>query len=121
MKISKCGCRPSEGWTAAQGPHLVVVLATDLTPQLVREGYAQDLKRFIQDRRKAQECQYTDRIRVGIVTDSDEVWLAVEENRDFLQRETLATQIRRETLAGAEPVDCQVADADVRIYLIVEQ
>jgi isoleucyl-tRNA synthetase len=108
-----------EGWMAAQGPHLVVVLATDLTPQLIREGHAQDLKRHIQDRRKALQCQYTDRIRVGIVTQSTEVWTAVDENIEFLRSETLAREIVRGSLENVEPVACTVADAEVKIYVQV--
>ncbi len=108
-----------EGWTAAQGPNLVVVLATELTPELIREGYAQDLKRFVQDRRKALECEYTDRIVVGIETESDEVWKAVKENLAFLKKETLAREITRGALSGVEPVVCNVADTEVNIYVKV--
>jgi isoleucyl-tRNA synthetase len=108
-----------EGWTAAQGPHVVVVLSTDLTPELVREGYAQDLKRLIQERRKELQCQYTDRIRVGLETENDSGWAAVEENRDYLLHETLATEIVRGPLDGVAPVECEVADTPVLIYVQV--
>ena len=108
-----------EGWTAAQGPHLVVVLATELTPALVREGYAQDLKRFVQDRRRSLECQYTDRIHVGIETESPEVWTAVEENLEFLKNETLAIDIAKDRIPDTEPVDCEIAGSNVRIYVKV--
>ena len=56
------------GWAAAQGAGCVVVLSTELTPALLREGMALDVIRHIQERRKSLDCQYTDRIRVGIVT-----------------------------------------------------
>ena len=69
------------GWAAAQGPTCVVVLSTELTDALIREGLARDLVRHIQDRRKELDCQYTDRIEVGIVTDSGELRPAIEENR----------------------------------------
>ncbi len=108
-----------EGWTAAQGSHVVVVLATELTPVLIREGVAQDLKRSIQDRRKELGCQYTDRIRVGIEGACDDVWMAVEENLDFLKNETLTVEIRRGPIAGVEPADCEVADSRVKIYVQV--
>ncbi len=108
-----------EGWTAAQGSHVVVVLATDLTPQLIREGVAQDLKRLIQDRRRELQCQYTDRIRVGIEGASDEVWLAVEENLDFLLNETLSVELSRGPIQGVESADCEVADMHVKIYVRV--
>jgi isoleucyl-tRNA synthetase len=108
-----------DGWTAAQGPHVVVVLSTELTPQLIREGYAQDLKRLIQERRKALQCQYTDRIRVGLETERDELWGAVRENLDYLLHETLATEILRGPLRDVEPGECEVADATVIIYVQV--
>ena len=41
-----------EGWAAAQGHAVVVVLATELTEELIREGLARELVRTIQDRRK---------------------------------------------------------------------
>lgn len=108
------------GWTAAQGPRVVVVLATELTPELIREGYAQDLKRLIQERRKALQCQYTDRIRLGLNSGNEELWRAIEENRDFLLQETLATHIVAGPLSNCEPIECVVADTPVQIYVQVD-
>ena len=48
-----------EGWAAAQGKGCVVVLATELTEALLREGLANDLIRAIQDRRKQLQLEYT--------------------------------------------------------------
>jgi isoleucyl-tRNA synthetase len=110
----------NEGWTAAQGSHVVVVLATELSPALVREGFAQDLKRQIQDRRRSLGCQYTDRIRVGVPTDSDELWTAIEENQAYLLQETLATHLVRETLPGVTPVACELADTHVQLYVEID-
>ena len=62
-----------EGWAAAQGPTTVVVLSTELTPELIREGLARDINRLIQDRRKQLDCEFTDHIEVGIVTESAEL------------------------------------------------
>jgi isoleucyl-tRNA synthetase len=97
------------GWTAAQGPHVVVVLSTDLTPELIREGLAQDVKRLIQERRKELACQYTDRIRVGLEV-TDEAWRAVSENLAYLQQETLAVEVLRGPLPGVDGAACEVAD-----------
>ncbi|MEM7313238.1 MAG: isoleucine--tRNA ligase, partial [Planctomycetota bacterium] len=82
-----------EGWAASQGNGCVVVLATELTPELIRSGYANDLVRFIQDRRKAMDLDYTDRIDVGIETSDEEVKMAITENHDFIAGETLANSI----------------------------
>ncbi len=108
------------GWTAAQGDHVVVVLATELTPALVREGFAQDLKRHIQDRRRSLGCQYTDRIRVGLPAVSEELWTAIEENRAYLQQETLATALVRDALPDAQPVACELADTPVQLYVAID-
>ena len=57
------------GWAAAQGPAGVVVLSTELTPELVAEGTARELVHAIPAPRRDIDCQYTDRIVIGIVTD----------------------------------------------------
>src|SRR5439155_1217483 len=47
------------GWAAAQGKACVVVLNTELTPQLIAEGLARDIVRAIQDHRKAESTRPT--------------------------------------------------------------
>lgn len=89
-----------EGWAAAQGRQCVVVLATELTDELIREGIAKDLIRTIQSLRKEIGCQYTDRIRVGIQTESEQVKQAVVENQSLIASETLATEILETAVNG---------------------
>jgi len=105
------------GWAAAQGAGVVVVLNTELTPELVSEGYAEDLKRLIQDRRKAMNLDYTDRIEVGIVTDSAELKQAITANHDYLAGETLAASIKFEALPGVEGQDVEVGDFHAVLYV----
>lgn len=106
-----------EGWTAAQGDQCVVVLSTELSPELIREGFAQDLKRLIQERRKELACEYTDRIQVGLDVENDEIWRAVSENIEFLKAETLAVEIERAALDSVEPAVHDVAESSVKIYV----
>jgi isoleucyl-tRNA synthetase len=108
-----------DGWAAAQGPDCVVVLSTDLTSELAREGIARDLVRFIQDTRKKLQCDFTDRIEVGIVCDSPEVQLAIQENYDYIAGEVLATSLVTEPLAGVTPVEFQLGEVAVLIYVRV--
>ena len=82
------------GWTASQGRHSVVVLSTDLTPELIREGYARDLVRFIQDTRKQEDLQFTDRIHVYLQADNAELLTAIEENKEYILGETLGVELR---------------------------
>ena len=94
-----------EGWAAAQGNSCVVVLNTEVTDQLRREGIAKDLIRTIQNQRKAIECDYTDRIRVAVVTDSEDAQLAIETFGELIAGETLADTLESETIADVTPVE----------------
>ena len=109
-----------DGWAAAQGPTTVVVLSTELTPELIREGYARDINRLIQDRRKQLQCEYEDHIEVGIVIESDELQQAIKENADYIKGETLADRLVLEALNGVEPFECEVAGHKVLIYMRVK-
>ncbi len=85
--------KAKSGWTAAQGKFAVVVLNTELTEELVREGYVRDLVRFVQEERKQMDLQFTDRIEVQLAFQSDSLNQAITENEAYIKRETLATSI----------------------------
>ncbi|MGV3484989.1 MAG: isoleucine--tRNA ligase [Planctomycetaceae bacterium] len=104
---------PRAGWAAAQGTRCVVVLSTELTPELIGEGIANDLVRAIQSLRKEIECDYTDRIRVGLLPKSEEVRLAVERNSELIATATLATEIVFTEVVGGGSTDTE--DAAVSI------
>lgn len=108
-----------EGWAAAQGTSFVIVLSTDLTPELIREGYARDFVRFIQERRKELDCKYTDRIRVGIVTASDEYQDALRENGAYIRQETLADELTPTALAGVDGKHHELGGVTVTIFVAV--
>jgi isoleucyl-tRNA synthetase len=108
-----------EGWAAAQGKGCVVVLATDLTPELLMEGLARDIVRMIQDQRKELGCEYTDRIAIGLVTKSDELLAAIEKFHEYIARETLAIKINTEPLPDVGPANVKVLGHDLAVYLRV--
>jgi isoleucyl-tRNA synthetase len=105
------------GWAAAQGAGVVVVLNTELTPELIAEGYAEDLKRLIQDRRKAMNLGYTDRIVIGIVTESSELKAAIQANLKYILGETLADSLVFEALSGVEGQEVEVGDCKATLYV----
>jgi isoleucyl-tRNA synthetase len=114
-----------EGWAAAQGKGCVVVLATELTPELVAEGLARDLVRAIQDRRKEIGCQFTDRIEIGIVSEAPDIRSTIAAFKDYIKEETLAVDIVLEGIEGtlpfddAEPARLTIGGHAVEIYLRV--
>jgi isoleucyl-tRNA synthetase len=105
------------GWAAAQGQLCVVVLSTELTPELVREGLANDVVRLIQERRKELQLEYTDRIDVGIVTESAELQAAIDENRETIMRETLATSLVDKALPNAEAAAHEISSHKLSLYV----
>ncbi len=107
------------GWAAAQGPAGVVVLSTELTPELLAEGTARELAHAIAGARRDIGCQYTDRILIGLVTDDVEVMAAVEQFSTYIQAETLAVGIELGPLVGVEPQAVKIGPAEVQLYVKV--
>ena len=99
---------------------MVVVLATELTPELIREGLARELVRTIQDRRKEIGCEFTDRIAVGIVTDSVELRTVIEQFGDYIKGETLAVEMDFRLPAGVEAVNIDVAGYSAMLHMMVK-
>jgi isoleucyl-tRNA synthetase len=113
--------KANEGWAAAQGNQAVVVLSTELTPELIRSGFGREINRYVQDRRKELDLERTDRIKLWIATDSDEIKQAVEENVEYLKGETLATDVLLSECdqAGVEPCEVTVGEHSVRLWISV--
>jgi isoleucyl-tRNA synthetase len=79
----------------------VVVLDTELTPELVNEGHARQLSRWIQDARKSSGLEVTDRIALTVETDDDvQSWIAP--HLDNLAAQVLATSLAFESVADDE-------------------
>ena len=103
------------GWAAANDKGVVVVLSTELTPELIAEGTARDLVRAIQDTRKERGCEFTDRIELGIETQD----VTIEDFFDYIAGETLANSVTLGPLDGVEPLQVKLGDATVSLYLRV--
>ena len=107
------------GWAAAQGPHGVVVLATQITPELHLEGLAREVVHAIQSRRKDLDCEYNDTIRVALVSDSEELTSAVELHSEYIAGETLAREVGVQPLSGVEPVAVTLAGHEALLFVEV--
>ncbi len=80
------------GYTPREGDHEGVVLDTELTDELRREGMIRELSRKVNELRKQAGLALDDRITLDVDTDG-ELRRAVEAHREHLERETLATRI----------------------------
>jgi isoleucyl-tRNA synthetase len=80
------------GYTPREGDHEGVVLDTELTDELRREGMIRELSRKVNELRKQAGLALDDRITL-MVDVGGELRRAVEAHREHLQRETLATGI----------------------------
>ncbi|WP_431836719.1 isoleucine--tRNA ligase [Cellulomonas sp. Y8] len=78
-----------------------VVLDLALDEALLAEGYARDVVRAVQDARKAADLVVTDRIRLTLGVPAEHR-AAVDAHREFIARETLATEVVVEDTDGSE-------------------
>jgi len=111
----------NEGWAAAQGAGVVVVLSIELTQELRREGMARDVIRLVQDRRKELKLEFSDRIELALVTESNELKQAIDESSSLIQEETLALDLTNSAIPNVIQVDVNVAGNDLTIFIKVKQ
>ncbi|WP_027863503.1 isoleucine--tRNA ligase [Marmoricola sp. URHB0036] len=102
--------RPREGWSVVNEQGETVALDLELTPELRRAGVAREVVRMIQEARKTGGFEVSDRIALSWhVLDqagSVETREAIEEHRELIAREVLASTIAEaDTADGLEQSD----------------
>ncbi|HOA53792.1 MAG TPA: DUF5915 domain-containing protein, partial [Thermogutta sp.] len=105
------------GWTAAQGRVGVVILSTQLSPALIAEGLARDFVHAVQNRRKELDCDFVERIEVGVVTQSESIKQAIRDYQDYIMAETLATSLQFSPLTGTTPTTLNIGQQQVELYV----
>jgi len=110
------------GWAAAQGRSAVVVLATEITPELRLEGLARELIHEIQARRSDENLPYEARSRGSIEVDpatGRELLAAIEANRAYILGETLGTElhVNAKAPAGAKLYTVEVEGVGVKLAI----
>ena len=83
-----------DGITGAALPDntAVVVLDTNITPDLIQEGLANDALRFIQDSRKAAGLDVSDRIRL-VYSGDDTIASAIDAHREMIMNNALIVEL----------------------------
>ena len=77
------------GWQVATDGPLLVALDITLDEELIAEGYARDLVNRIQNLRKQNDLNVTDRIKVAVQSNED-IDAAILKYGDYIKGETLA-------------------------------
>jgi len=80
----------AEGYACAEHSGYLTALDTTLNDELIDEGFAREIVRSVQDARKQARLEVSDRITLG-VSGTDAVEKALENHRDYVMHETLAT------------------------------
>ncbi len=80
------------GWVVTNIDSLTVALDISITPELKEEGIARELINRIQNYRKDQEFEVTDRIKIELVKNND-IDEAVIHNNSYICSETLAESL----------------------------
>jgi isoleucyl-tRNA synthetase len=111
------GLQAKPGWAAAQGSGCVVVLATELTPELVAEGLARDFVRLVQDRRKEMDLAFTDRIEIRVSGGSSALAESLRRHEEYIAGETLAEKIEFDAAAtGGSEVE--LGEEKIRLAVV---
>jgi len=84
--------KAKEGYDVGAEADLFIVLDTNLTKELIQEGYAREFISKIQQIRKNNGYEMMDKIQISYTSD-DEVKEAIEVFDEFIKDETLATKI----------------------------
>ena len=82
-----------KGWLVESDGPVTVALDTELTQDLVDEGFAREFVNRVQNRRKDSGLEVTDRIRL-YVRASQELARALEKQASYVKQETLAVELR---------------------------
>jgi len=82
-----------EGYAAESDYGYTVAISTELTDDLLAEGYARELVNKIQNMRKASGFDVTDRINVDL-SSSEQVISSADEFAEYIKSETLADNLR---------------------------
>jgi isoleucyl-tRNA synthetase len=81
---------PLRGWAVATDSGETVALEVTVTPELRREGLARDFVRLVQDARKSDGLEVSDRISLRWSTEDADLAAALTEHRAIISAEVLA-------------------------------
>lgn len=103
-----------EGYDVSTGNNLFTIIDTNLTEDLINEGYAREFISKVQQMRKNNGYEMMDRIKI-FYDGSEEIDSAVREYEEFIKSETLADTIERITDSTMEIQNLNGADTGMKL------
>ncbi len=108
------------GWLIANNGSLTVALDTTLNEQLINEGVARELVNRIQNLRKENDFEVTDRVAVTF-SENEMIRKAVELNEDYIKLETLTDSINFSNNLNEKNATELEFDKDISIFVSIEK
>jgi len=93
-----------DGYSLVQDGPYGVALDLEITDELRAEGIAREVVRAVQDLRKVKGLAVEDRIKLQLHSSEDVVASALEQHRDFIAHEVLATELTMEQPSEAQEI-----------------
>jgi isoleucyl-tRNA synthetase len=104
---------PRTGWAVASGAGETVALEIAITPELRREGLAREAVRLVQDARKGDGLDVSDRISLRWSAADPELAAALTEHGAMISGEVLASDYGPRPAEGPDPDAREHVDADL--------
>lgn len=104
--------KPDIAGATLSGNYAIVMLDTVITPALEREGIARDFVRSVQDARKNEGFNISDRINLAYFTEDETSKQAMVEFADYIKEQVLAISF----VANDECANCQM-DCDIKFKI----
>jgi len=89
-----------EGWLVESDNGITVAIDTELSEDLIAEGYAREFVNRVQNMRKDAGFDVTDRIKISFSSDSEQFSGAIFNFKDYIATETLADSLSGEDIKG---------------------
>ena len=105
--------KSKEGFDVTADKNLFVILDTELSPELMKEGIVREFISKVQQLRKSEDLDVLDNIKISYESDK-EVVEAVKENEDFIKNETLALEIVNEN-TDSEEIDLNSHPSKIKV------
>ncbi|UPA29590.1 isoleucine--tRNA ligase [Terrisporobacter glycolicus] len=103
-----------EGFDVCMENNIFVILDTNLTPELIEEGYAREFISKVQQLRKSNDFEVLDNIDIKFCGD-DEISKAISNFDEYIKNETLAIDIERVEDNTLEVFDLNGHDTGIKV------